>query len=106
MVIPKLAAYNQLLLIPALLMLVRSRKAATFLPRALTRAALACQGWQCLAAAALALASYVISVDRLRSAALLPLYTLLTLPPLTLFAVVANTSRGLFIDRRAEPSND
>jgi hypothetical protein len=90
-VIPKLAAYNQLLLIPVLLMLVSQTRTSTFLPRALARAAFACQGWQWLAAVALAIGSYVVSVGRLRTVALFPLYTLLALPPLALLAVVAST---------------
>jgi hypothetical protein len=101
MVIPKLAAYNQLLLIPALLMLIRSRMVTTFLPRALTRAAFACQAWQWLAATALSLGSCVISADRLRSAALLPLYTLLALPPITLLAVIAHTLGGFLISKKS-----
>jgi hypothetical protein len=88
-VIPKLAAYNQLLLIPALLMLVRHRQTSTFLSRALAKAAFACQGWQWVAAVALSIGSCMISADRLRSVALLPLYTLLALPALVLLAVGA-----------------
>ncbi len=86
-VIPKLAAYNQLLLIPALLMLVRHGKTSTFLSRALAKAAFACQGWQWVTAVALSLGSYVISASRLRSVALLPLYTLLAMPALVLLAL-------------------
>jgi hypothetical protein len=93
-VIPKLAAYNQLLLIPALLMLVRSRKKSGFLSRVLTKAAFACQGWQWLTAVALSLGSYVISEARLRSLAMLPLYTLLALPALTALAVAAQMFSG------------
>lgn len=88
-VIPKLAAYNQLLLIPALLMLVRRGKTSTSLSRALGKGAFACQGWQWLTAVALSIVSYVISAGRLRSVALLPLYTLLALPALVLLAVAA-----------------
>jgi hypothetical protein len=87
-VIPKLAAYNQLLLIPALLMLVRHGKTSTFLSRALAKAAFACQGWQWVTAVVLSIGSYVISAGRLRSVALFPLYTLLALPALVLLAVV------------------
>lgn len=97
-VIPKLAAYNQLLLIPALLMLFRSIKTTTFLPRALAKAAVACQGWQWLTAVALALSSYSISVSR---PALLPLYTLLALPPIILFAVAAS----LYSSRAFQPAD-
>jgi hypothetical protein len=99
-VIPKLAAYNQLLLIPALLMLVRQGKTSTFLSRALRKAAFACQGWQWVTAVALSIGSYVISEGRLRSLALLPLYTLLAVPALVLLAVAVALpgARGAPVD--------
>jgi hypothetical protein len=110
--IPKLAAYNQLLLIPALVMLLRQRKTSTFLSQALAKAAFACQGWQWLTAVALAIGSYVISAGRLRSVALLPLYTLLALPALVLLAMAAEVfsrpslqpSDGTYRDSPADKS--
>jgi hypothetical protein len=89
-VLPKLAAYNQLLLIPALLVLTRGYlklSSTGFLGRAMTKAAFACQIWQWLAAAVLAICSLLVSAPRLRSAAEVPLYTLLAFPLLTLLAV-------------------
>jgi hypothetical protein len=90
-VIPKLAAYNQLLLIPVFVMLVRRRRAFTFWPRTLSLAMFACQGWQWLTAVALSVASSLVVADRLRTAALIPLYTLLAIPPLALMAVVVGS---------------
>jgi hypothetical protein len=92
-VIPKLAAYNQLLLIPVLLILVGQMNGSAFLRRMLARAAFACQGWQWLTAVLLATGSFVVPWDRLRTVALIPLYTLLALPLLALLAVIASTCR-------------
>jgi hypothetical protein len=92
-VIPKLAAYNQPLLIPALLVLLAHRKVIfeAFLPRALTKGVLACLLWQWVTATILAIASLLVGASRVRVAAGVPEYTLLALPPLTLLAVVAAT---------------
>ncbi len=103
-VIPKLAAYNHLLLIAPLLMLLRPRLASKLLPRALTKAAFACQVWQWLAAGVLAIASYATTLDRLRSVAFLPLDTLLALPLVTLLAVMANSVHGLGLGRTGQVS--
>jgi hypothetical protein len=89
--IPKLAAYNQLLLIPALLVLVArygSNEAIGIIPRALVKSAFACQSWQWLSAAALCLVSFVTPPERLRVVAQAPLYTLLALPPITFLAIL------------------
>lgn len=89
-ILPKLAAYNQLLLIPALLVLARGysrQPGAGFLPRAMTKGAFACQIWQWFAATALSFCSLFSSAAHLRSLADIPLYTLLALPLLTLLAV-------------------
>jgi anaerobic C4-dicarboxylate transporter len=51
----------------------------------------ACQAWQWLTAVALSVASYWMTADRLRTAALVPLYTFLAVPPLALMAVVVGT---------------
>jgi hypothetical protein len=92
-VIPKLAAYNQPLLIPALLVLLAQREIIFegFLPRALTKGVLACLLWQWVTATILAIASLLVGASRVRVAAGAPQYTLLALPPLTLLAVVAST---------------
>lgn len=92
-VIPKLAAYNQPLLIPALLVLLAHRKAIFegFLPRALTKGVLVCLLWQWLTATILAIGSVLLGASRVRVAAGVPDYTLLALPPVTLLAVVAAT---------------
>jgi hypothetical protein len=87
--LPKLAAYNQLLLVPALLMMVSQRnKSYGRLQRALVRAALACQLWQWCAASVIAAISLFVTAPRLWTAAEAPLYTLLALSLLTVFAVL------------------
>ena len=90
--IPKIAAYNQLLLIPALLMLVdnwREISRSGRIVRSLTKATVACQLWQWMAALALTAASAVVPVALIRRAAPLPLATLLAFPALTALAVLA-----------------
>jgi hypothetical protein len=97
-VMPKLAAYNQPLLIPAVLLLLAHRDAirkAGLLPRALTRAVLICLLWQWGTALVLALASLLIPPSSLQVAAGIPEYTLLALPPITLLAVLANVRAGV-----------
>ncbi|MFZ0285432.1 MAG: glycosyltransferase 87 family protein [Terriglobales bacterium] len=102
-VIPKLAAYNQLLLIPALLVLLRHRgRATSFLSRAFPKGAFACQIWQWSAAVVLSILSLLLTPRRLLGAAQLPLYTLLALPPLTLLAVMTQfpyTDAGVGLTR-------
>lgn len=89
-VIAPIALYNQLLLIPSLFALLSQRQLiwkAGRVPRALTKAAFACLGWQWIVAAALGLASLIAPTQRLQGAADLPLYTALALPMITLFAL-------------------
>jgi hypothetical protein len=89
-VLPKQAAYNQLLLIPALLLFAHrcgNFAGTTFLARVAIKGALACQLWQWAAATVLALASLVLPSAHIRIAAEVPMYTLLALPPLTFLAV-------------------
>jgi hypothetical protein len=87
--IPKLAPYNQLLLIPALLVLFRYHgQAHGILPRAFTKGAFACQIWQWSAALGLSILSFMVSPQRLLGVAQLPMYTLLALPPLTLAGIL------------------
>jgi hypothetical protein len=90
-VMPKLAAYNQPLLIPALLVLLAHREAISkmrLFPRALTKGVLMCLIWQWGTAVILALCSLLVSPSRLQVAAGVPEYTLLALPPITLLAVI------------------
>jgi hypothetical protein len=94
-VIPKLAAYNQPLLIPALLVLLAHRKTifkAGVLPRALSKGVAACLLWEWGTAAILAVSSLVVGTSSLQVAAGVPEDTLLALPPLTLLAVAAATA--------------
>jgi hypothetical protein len=82
-------AHYQLLLIPALLLLMASadaRHSASFLTRVLTKGTFACLLWQWGTALILALCSMFVPIPRLRIAAELPLYTS---PPLCLFALFA-----------------
>lgn len=88
-IIPKLAAYNQLLLVPALLTLFARYKTLKMpLSRAPSKGAFACQIWQWLGATLLAICSLVIPAMHLQAVAELPMYTLLALVPLTLLAVL------------------
>ncbi len=94
-ILPKLAAYNQPLLMAPLLVLIQRYNTITrsgLVARALTKGAFACQMWQWGAALALSLGSLFVSPTRLIAAAQLPLLTFLALPPMTLLAVVAATS--------------
>ena len=93
-VLPKLASYNQPLLIPALLVLLAQRERiwkAGLLPRALTKGAFACQIWQWGTALILAVLSLLIPAERLRVAAGAPQYTLLAFPLMTLLALALAT---------------
>jgi len=94
-ILPKLAAYNQPLLIPVLLVLIDHYEAisrSSVLPRALTKGAFACQIWQWTAALTLSLCSLIIPTARLLPAAQWPVLTFLALPPMTLLAVAATSS--------------
>ena len=104
-VLPKLAAYNELLLIPALLVLAaryQKIQGLGLLPRAMTKGAFACQIWQWLAATVLSVCSLLLPAARLRGVASMPDYASLALGPLTLIAVVMTT---LLLRRRAYSTN-
>jgi hypothetical protein len=93
-IIPKLVAYNQPLLIPAVLVLLAHRESifkAGLLPCALTKGAFACLLWQWATATILSLSSLLVGASRLQAAAEVPEYTLYALPLLTLLAVMART---------------
>jgi hypothetical protein len=105
-VIPKLAAYNQLLLIPALLVLLAQREniwRAGLVPRSLVKGAFACQAWQWTAALMLSLCSLLIPAAKLRSEAELPMYTSLASWPITLLAVALATFYLPTLRTPAEP---
>lgn len=92
-VMPKLSAYNQPLLVPALLVLLLHRDSiwkARFFSRAMARGVLLCLLWQWGTAAVLALCSLLVPASSLQIVAGVPEYTLLALPPITLLAVIAN----------------
>jgi len=93
-ILPKLAGYNQLLLIPALLVLLARQETiwkASFVPRSLVKLAFGCQLWQWITAVVLSLCSLLIPAARLSAAALVPEYTLFSLSALTAAAVLAAT---------------
>jgi hypothetical protein len=93
-ILPKLAGYNQPLLIPALLVLLAQREtiwSAGYVPRALVKVAFGCQLWQWITALILSLVSLLIPASRLNKAALVPEYTLYSLSLFTAIAVVAVT---------------
>jgi hypothetical protein len=97
-ILPKLAGYNQPLLIPALLVLLAQRETiwnTGFVPRTLVKGAFGCQLWQWITATVLSLCSLLVPAARLSPAALVPEYTSFSLSALTLAAVIAATfSRG------------
>lgn len=93
--LPRLAPYNQSLLVPAWLMLMeRSQRIwnSGMLARAAMGSAFACQAWQWTAAAFLTVSGFLQSTATLRPFAGIPNYAALSLPLLTLLAVVLGTS--------------
>jgi hypothetical protein len=93
-IVPKTAAYNQLLLIPALLLLLaqyqKVSQAGRF-PRALVKAVLLCLLWEWATALVLALASIFIPATKLAFVAHVPEYTSVALTPISLLAVIFGT---------------
>ena len=88
-ILPKLSAYNQPLLIPALILLLTTQEANLgLLGRAFRKSAFACQIWQWLAALMLSICSLAVPATRLLKASQWPLLTFLALPPTTLLAVI------------------
>ena len=86
------AAHYQILLLPALLMLlasVRGVRKKAFLVRTLTKGTFACLYWQWGTALGLALVSVFEPAARLRRLAEVPMYTLIALPLLALLATVS-----------------
>jgi hypothetical protein len=93
-ILPKAAAYNQLLLLPALLVLGEHHSeiaSSGLLARALAKATWVCLVWTWLAACLLAVGLSLLPLDRLQNLALSPLYTLLALPAVLLLATMAVT---------------
>jgi hypothetical protein len=93
-ILPKLAGYNQPLLIPALLVLLARRGVmwkAGLIPRVLVKVAFGCQLWQWITATILSLCSLLIPAARLSAAALVPEYLMFSLSAFTLAAVIALT---------------
>jgi hypothetical protein len=91
-VLPKLAGYNQPMLLPALLVLLAQRRviwSAGFVPRSLVKLAFGCQLWQWMTATVLSLCSLLMPAARLSASALVPEYTLFAFPLLTVAAVIA-----------------
>jgi hypothetical protein len=93
-ILPKVAAYNQPVLLPALLVLLARRQTiwnGGFVPRSLAKAVVACQSWQWITAIILSLGSLVVPATRLSLAAMVPEYTLFSLSAFTLLTVIAVT---------------
>lgn len=92
--LPKLAAYNALLLVPAMLVLIAGYNRLGehhLFTRALTKAAFACQLWQWIAATLLSIASLLLPAALIRKTAHVPDYTFFALWPITLLALIAST---------------
>ncbi len=100
-VIPMIAPYNQLLLLPGIFLLVRNWRILAASP-ALRVIALICAGivcWPWLASAGLALASAGMPAQSLQRAWPVPLYTSLAIPPAVLVLLAAckgKTTSGIF----------
>jgi hypothetical protein len=97
-VLPKLAAYNALLLIPALVIFLgryQTLSQGRMLARTLIKAAFACQLWQWLSALLLSICSLLLPAWRIRTAAHVPEYTFFALWLMTMLAVAANTHAPL-----------
>jgi hypothetical protein len=94
MVIPKLAAYNQPLLIPALLVVLARRHTiwqAGRLPRALAKGVFLCLIWLWGTALVLSFSSFLVPASRLRMLVHLPECVTFALSVLTFLAVVTAT---------------
>jgi|SRR5580700_5751138 hypothetical protein len=109
-IIPKLAAYNQPLLIPALLVLLAHREEigkARLFSRALAKAPFVCLFWQWATAVILSLRSLLIPASQLQPAVGVSEYTLLALPPVAILAVAVTTLTLFFADAitRTPPAN-
>ena len=92
LVIPKLSHYNQLLLLPALIVLWRMWHQSEKRPlaaRMFSRGVLVCLAWEWVAAVALAPVSLFVPVSRLYKIAGLPLYSSYAVLPLTVLALAA-----------------
>jgi len=96
--IPKLAPYNQVLLLPSALLLWSHRDQllrSRFLVRVFWRAAVTCLAWQWFAATALALMSLVRSSAIPANLAGTPLYSVYAIPPTIFLAIAALAVRQL-----------
>lgn len=93
-ILPKLAAYNALLLMPAIFVLITRYKdvpRGRLFARAMTKAAFACQLWQWAAATLLPIGALLLPVALIRKLAHVPDFTFLALWPITLLALIATT---------------
>lgn len=91
LIILPVTVYNQVLIVPPLLLLLQRNKVSGLLPRALTKVAFVCLGWQWMTAVILSICSLLISPGRLQFLARVPVWTLIALPPLTFLAIAART---------------
>jgi hypothetical protein len=93
-VIPKLAAYNGILLLPGVIWLAahyQKIRTLRLFPRALTKATFACILWSWPSAAAMDLSAILFSTRWTYARAFIPAYTWLALTPFTLITVVSIT---------------
>jgi len=97
-VLPKLAAYNALLLIPVLAIFLgryQTLSRGRMFARTMIKAAFACQLWQWLSALLLSICSLLLPAWRIRAVAHVPEYTFFALWLTTMFALAANTPTSL-----------
>jgi hypothetical protein len=96
LVLPKLAPYNQVLLVPALILLWDSRNAMAglgALARSLHKTTLACLLWQWIAAFVLGALSLLLPLSSLGRFSGMPLYTVYALPVVATLALLVLGAR-------------
>lgn len=84
--------YNQVLLVPAFLILLLNWKHLSgVVPRGMAKGAVLCQVWQWGTATVIGIASLMIAPERLRMVMRVPFLTLIALPAVMLLAIVTAT---------------
>jgi len=96
-ILNKTSPYNQVLLIPAWLVLPDQLGRVGIVGRAVVKAAFACQAWQWLTALLLAVCSYMVPIERLQWAHRVPIYTIFALTPLILLSILLCLPRGQLV---------
>jgi len=96
-VVPMVAPYNQILLVPAMLLVVREWRAlwiTNALAKALCMATVLVVGWQWAGALALVVASFWLPPETVQKGWTLPLHTILVIPFVLLFQTAVLVGRA------------